>query len=91
MYGSLSNNIYRGAEIQKIATAVGSNSCHYNNNPNISCMTEIKFKSAPNDLSDIKARINGHVYTFRRADDKSWGCNDRIFTTTGTYTFEFLD
>lgn len=88
--GSLSNNIYRGTEILSITTLESGKSCHYKDT-NIGCMTTIDFKSAPADLSDIKVKINGNVYTFQRGYDASWGCNDKIFTTSGTYTIEFLN
>ena len=77
-------------EIYRIESTA-SKSCHFQNT-NISCMSTIAFKSAPTDLSDIKVKINGNIYTFQMSSDTSWGCNDKIFPLPGkTYTIEFLN
>lgn len=85
-YGSLTNNNYRGTTIASFTTISGEGTLG-----GVSIKTSITFKSAPNDKSNIKIRINGTVYTFIRASNTTYGCSEIIFTSEGTYTIEFLN
>ena len=86
--GSISNNSYRGTTI----TALNTNNMSASQN-DISIATEIDFAETPNDLSDIKIRVNGVVYTFTKTSSAgtTFGCSSKIFSSTGTYTIEFLN
>ena len=86
--GSISNNSYRGTTI----TALHNNNMSASQN-DVSIATEIDFAETPNDLSDIKISVNGVFYTFTKTSSAgtTFGCSSKIFSSTGTYTIEFLN
>ena len=79
--GSLSSTQYRGQTITYFySTTKGNNKGTY-----------LTFQKAPNDVSEIKVRVNGIVYTLQHVKKMYWQCSEVIFSKTGTYVVEFLN